>query len=270
VVRALRRAAGVKPVVLLMVGLSEQGARATASHTGALAADGVFVDALCAETGVERVETLEDLIAALAYHQRYQDVEPPDGDPLLVVGAGGGASSLAAEAAARCSIPLVPIARDLAEQLADVDLGPPKVIVNPLEVIMSPIHDPSVLNTVLAKVREGQPFSDVLVHLSLATFFGLTDPGVAQFKEIVHTLERCAGDPWRIALVARNDAAVSEEQLTFVKETVKSADLPLYHTFDQALTGIAASARFSRARRNRARETVSVGEHRKSTRAAPS
>jgi acyl-CoA synthetase (NDP forming) len=251
VVRALRRAGGVKPVVLLMVGLSEQGAVATASHTGALAADRVFVDALCAETGVARVDTLEDLIAVLAYHQRYQGVRANDDDALLVVGAGGGASSLAAEAAARRGIPLPPIARDLAEQLAAIDLGPPKVIVNPLEVIMSPIHDPRVLETALAKVREGQAFSDVLVHLSLATFFGLTDPGVAQFEEIVRTLERCAEDPWRVALVARNDGAASDEDLRFVKDTVKRADLPLYHTLDQALSGIAASMIFDRVRRDR-------------------
>lgn len=272
VVRALRRAAGVKPVVLLMVGLSEQGARATASHTGALAADHVFVDALCAETGVARVDTLEDLIAILAYHQRYQGVEASDSDGLLVVGAGGGASSLAAEAAARRGIPLVPIARDLARQLGGIDLGPPKVIVNPLEVIMSPIHDPRVLDTALAKVREWQTFSDLLVHLSLATFFGLTEPGITQFEQIVHTLQGSAGDPWRIALVARNEGCVSDEHLRFVKETVESADLPLYHTFDNALNAIAASAQFSRARRNRERATASasVGEVRNGARAPSS
>ena len=58
---ALRRAAAVKPVVLLKAGRSAEGARAVSSHTGALAGSDRAFDAAVRQAGALRVDTVEGL-----------------------------------------------------------------------------------------------------------------------------------------------------------------------------------------------------------------
>ena len=54
--------AGRKPIILLKVGRSERGKAATASHTGALAADDAVFDAVCRKYGIVRCPSLDDLM----------------------------------------------------------------------------------------------------------------------------------------------------------------------------------------------------------------
>lgn len=84
-----------KPIVLVKAGRSRAGARAAQSHTGALAsADGV-VDAMCRQTGVIRVESLEELfgVATLLVHQPV-----PRGRRVAVLTNAGGPGIMAADA----------------------------------------------------------------------------------------------------------------------------------------------------------------------------
>ena len=59
---AASRVKRAKPIVVLKTGRSEEGARAAASHTGALAASDRVVDAAFQQYGIVRAETLRDLI----------------------------------------------------------------------------------------------------------------------------------------------------------------------------------------------------------------
>jgi len=93
---ALRRAAAAKPVVLLKAGRSAEGARAVASHTGALAGSDQAFDAAVRQAGAVRarsVEELFDLARGLATQPA------PRGRRLLVVTNGGGLGIVAADAA---------------------------------------------------------------------------------------------------------------------------------------------------------------------------
>src|SRR4030095_9178459 len=56
-----RRGSRHKPIVALKSGRSAVGARAAASHTGALAASDTFVDALFHQSGVIRTDTVTEL-----------------------------------------------------------------------------------------------------------------------------------------------------------------------------------------------------------------
>ena len=110
---AARAAARNKPVIVVKAGRSEQGQRAAASHTGALAgADSVF-DAAIRRAGMLRVDTMQDLFVAaetLAHFQglpgslRGADVEKLE--RLTIVTNGGGAGVMAADAAAAAGVVL--------------------------------------------------------------------------------------------------------------------------------------------------------------------
>jgi acetyltransferase len=92
---AARAAARMKPVIVVKAGRHAEGARAAASHTGALAGSDAVYDAAFRRAGMLRVFTLEELFDAaetLAMHCR------PGGDRLAILTNGGGIGVLAADA----------------------------------------------------------------------------------------------------------------------------------------------------------------------------
>lgn len=92
---ASRIAARAKPVIVVKAGRSDSGAKAAASHTGALAgADAVF-DAAFRRAGMLRVDTLRDLFDAAETLDSGLRVH---GDRLAIVTNGGGLGVLAADA----------------------------------------------------------------------------------------------------------------------------------------------------------------------------
>ncbi|MES2971978.1 MAG: bifunctional acetate--CoA ligase family protein/GNAT family N-acetyltransferase [Pseudomonadota bacterium] len=92
---AARGAARNKPVIVVKSGRAPEGAKAAASHTGALAGSDAVFDAAVRRAGMLRVDTLEDLFVAaetLAHGHAWR------GERLAVLTNGGGAGVLAADA----------------------------------------------------------------------------------------------------------------------------------------------------------------------------
>ncbi len=92
-----RAAARNKPVIVVKAGRAPAGARAAASHTGALAGSDRVFDAALRRAGMLRVATLEDLFDAA---QTLARARPLHGPRLAIVTNGGGAGVLAADAMA--------------------------------------------------------------------------------------------------------------------------------------------------------------------------
>jgi acetyl coenzyme A synthetase (ADP forming)-like protein len=96
-VRLARNLARSKPIVAVKSGRTAAGSRAASSHTAALAAPDVAVDALFRQAGVIRVDTLDELLstAMVLAHQPL-----PAGRRVAIVGNAGGPGILAADACA--------------------------------------------------------------------------------------------------------------------------------------------------------------------------
>jgi acetyltransferase len=92
---AARAAARVKPVIVVKAGRAPAGAKAAASHTGALAGSDLVFDAAVHRAGMLRVDTLEDLFDAA---ETLAHARPARGEALVVLTNGGGAGVLAADA----------------------------------------------------------------------------------------------------------------------------------------------------------------------------
>lgn len=91
---AARRAARVKPVVVIKAGRHAESVRAAKSHTGALAGSDAVYDAAFARAGLLRVYDLDELFDAAETLSR---LEPFSRDRLAIVTNGGGAGILAVE-----------------------------------------------------------------------------------------------------------------------------------------------------------------------------
>jgi acetate---CoA ligase (ADP-forming) len=113
---ALRRAAAVKPVVLLKAGRSPEGARAVSSHTGALAGSDRAFDAAVRQAGALRVDTVEELFD-IARGLASQPL--PRGGRLIVVTNGGGLGIVATDAARAAGLSVAPLAEAVRQRLAE-------------------------------------------------------------------------------------------------------------------------------------------------------
>ncbi len=92
---ASRAAARMKPVIVVKAGRHAEGARAVASHTGALAGTDAVYDAAFRRAGMLRVHTLEELFDAV---QTLALTRAPRGDRLAILTNGGGIGVLATDA----------------------------------------------------------------------------------------------------------------------------------------------------------------------------
>src|SRR5690606_16954237 len=91
---AARAAARAKPVVVVKAGRHEQGARAAATHTGALAGADAVYDAAFRRAGLLRAYDLDELFDAT---ETLGSVQPFHGDRLAILTNGGGIGVLAVD-----------------------------------------------------------------------------------------------------------------------------------------------------------------------------
>jgi len=91
---AARAAARLKPVIVLKTGRHPEGARAAASHTGAMAGSDAVYDAAFERAGLVRVQDLGDLFQAAAVLSRLGKTA---GERLAILTNGGGAGVLAVD-----------------------------------------------------------------------------------------------------------------------------------------------------------------------------
>jgi acetyltransferase len=92
---AARAAARAKPVIVIKAGRHPEGAKAVASHTGALAGADAVYDAAFRRAGMLRVRDLDELFDAAATLAEARTI---DGDRLAIVTNGGGVGILATDA----------------------------------------------------------------------------------------------------------------------------------------------------------------------------
>ena len=138
---AARAAARNKPVLIVKAGRSAQGQAAAASHTGALAASDLVLDAAIRRAGMLRVDTLQDLFDAAETLSHFKGpivsdaaMRTPAVDALMLVTNGGGAGVLAADACAREGVALAPLTPALQAAL-EVALPPNWSRANPVDII---------------------------------------------------------------------------------------------------------------------------------------
>lgn len=152
-----------KPIIVVKSGRSRAGARAATSHTGALAASDIAVDALLAQAGVLRATTIEELFdMAMAFESRCR----PRSRRTAVLTNAGGPGILAADALDACGLDLVelsPATVDLLRPMFPAEAS----IHNPLDMIVSatPAGYSSAMTALLA-----DPGVDAVVPIFVPPF----------------------------------------------------------------------------------------------------
>ena len=128
-----RRVGRAKPILAVKSGRTRAGRRAASSHTGALAGADTAVDALCAQAGVIRTDTIEELfdVAMVLANQ-----PPPRGPRVAIVTNAGGPAIMAADACESHGLEVPALAESTVAALREF-LPPEASTKNPVDMIAS-------------------------------------------------------------------------------------------------------------------------------------
>ncbi len=128
-----RRATRRKPVLAVKAGRSEAGAKAASSHTGALAQVDIATDALFAQCGVLRADTVEALFdAAIAFSK----APLPKGRRVAVLTNAGGPGIIIADACEGFGLEVAPLSEETQARLRE-HLPAEASVANPVDMIAS-------------------------------------------------------------------------------------------------------------------------------------
>lgn len=128
---AARAAARLKPVVVVKSGRMAQGAKAAATHTGALAGSDAVYDAAFRRAGLLRVLDLRELFDCAELLGRH--VRAPEGKRLTILTNGGGLGILAVDRLAELGGVIAPLSREATARL-DAALPPTWSKADPIDI----------------------------------------------------------------------------------------------------------------------------------------
>jgi len=178
--RIARRVSRRKPIVAVKSGRTPVGVRAASSHTAAMASPDTAVDAVFGETGVNRVDTLEeqfDLALVLGAQPR------PGGNRVAMVGSSGGPGILATDACVAAGLE-VPTLGEATQAALRAILDPKAATANPVDLVAgaTPQHYRQATELLLA-----DPDVDAVLVICTPTFAAPPRQVAATVAEVVAT-----------------------------------------------------------------------------------
>jgi len=240
--QALRRAAEVKPVIMLKGGVTEAGTKAAASHTGALAGSNAVWSSLFHQLGVMQVDDMDELIDMVLL---FQHLSPLRGRKIGLVGLGGGNGVLASDSCAREGLIVPSFPDELSRRLREIlpaEVDPGTSVSNPVDLSVSG-WNPTILSKTLEAVDEYDGVDFTLVYISLHA--GSLDP---PFKQWVITdidaLIKTKGNLNKpVVMVVIDDRVPEVTKFVFdIQERCRQADIPIFPSFNR---GARAMSRFA-------------------------
>jgi acetate---CoA ligase (ADP-forming) len=226
--RIARRVARRKPIVAVKAGRTVAGAKAASSHTAALASSDRAADALFAQTGIIRVDTLHEFFAVA----RLLATQPiPAGKRIGILTNAGGPAILAVDAAEAAGLQ-VPSLSDATQALLRAILPPAASVNNPVDMIASatPEHYRACL-----KALCDEPELDALLVIFIPP---LVTPSAEVAQVISEVVSQHEQHQKTVVAVFLDPAA----NLTAIKTSKRN--IPVYSFPESAVAALGAAARY--------------------------
>jgi acetyltransferase len=221
---AARAAARIKPVVVVKSGRMAQGAKAAATHTGALAGSDAVYDAAFRRAGVLRVSDLRELFDCAETLGR---VESPPGKRLAILTNGGGIGVLAVDRLVELGGVPAAITPEIRKRL-DAVLPPTWSGSNPIDIIgdADPARYAAALEVLLA-----DPGNDAILVMNVQTAIASADDIAATVTAVVdkHRQRQPQSTKPVLAVWVGADQKIGD--------LLSGAGIPNYPTEDDAVRG---------------------------------
>ena len=221
---AARAASRIKPVVVVKSGRMAQGARAAATHTGALAGSDAVYDAAFRRAGMLRVLDLRELFDCAETLAR---IEAPEGKRLAIMTNGGGVGVLAVDRLVELGGMPADISPASLEKL-DATLPPIWSRSNPVDIMGD--ADPARYASTLEILLE-DPGNDAILIINVQTAIASAADIAAIVTDVVERhrqKRRVAAKPILAVWVGANES---------ITDLLSRAHIPNYATEDDAVRG---------------------------------
>jgi acetyltransferase len=223
---AVEAAARRKPMVVLKLGRSEFGQRATLAHTGTLAGRHEAFAALFRQNGVALVDSIDALVETAALF----DLAPlPQGDRVVMMTVSGGATSLIGDLGEAAGINFPPIREVTNRRVQDI-LGVERAFGNPLDTVGLPrLRRDGNITAVLQALLEDEGID--LIGLVL----GMRADGWDSHQDLVDRLAAAAGAGRKPVLLV---SFMSNSLTRHWRGYARASALPLLEDLERGLKAI--------------------------------
>jgi acetate---CoA ligase (ADP-forming) len=232
--RIAERAASVKPVVILKVGITQAGAKAASSHTGSLAGADIAYGAAFRRAGVIRAENFE---ALFDYSTAFAMQPLPAGERIAIITNAGGPGIMAADAAETLGLKMVAPTKESDEKLRAF-MPASGAFGNPIDVIGD--AEPDRFTKAFEVMQDDEKIDGIVV---VVTPQNMTRP--LELAEKLAAAHKGKKPVLAVFMGGREVAAA--------KEKLMALGIPNYPSPDRAVTALRAMCDYAAWRRRPAR-----------------
>ena len=223
---SLPNATRKKPIIILKSGVSEAGARAASSHTGALAGADIAYDLAFHKCGVIRAKTIEDLFD---YGEVFLYQPVPKENSFAIITNAGGPGIVATDAFEREDLKFSSFSEPILHALRG-KLPLEASIFNPIDIVgdASPDRYDFTIKTVFG-LNSGQNFCDITTQGALIIVTPQAQTYPTEVAKLIHNIftNHLNGKPIVCSFIGGKN--ISEG-----REFLKQNHIPCYHFPDRA------------------------------------
>jgi acyl-CoA synthetase (NDP forming) len=228
-----------KPIIIYKAGLSETGALAVSSHTGALAGEEKIWQAFFRQTGAVPVESLEEMAdVTLAFHH----LGKTRGSKTTVLGFGGGAGVSVADHCAKTGLALPPFSPALIRELRKLIPPAGTMIRNPIDAAIA-FFNFDIMGEVLKLLAKTDEIDNIIVSVPFDWLY-VREEGGAYIEKVARYLagegRKLAGGKPMIAVSRQYEPRQDIRRWVPVMEQILlTAGIPVYEGVPRAVNALA-------------------------------
>ncbi len=247
--KALKAAAKTKPAIILKVGTSESGAEAAVSHTTAMAGADQVWEGVLKQAGAIRAGSIEEMMdIALTF----QNMPAPAGNRIVIVGIGGGASVLLADAFSHAGLTLPRLSDALRQRLIDIfptEAG--RIFKNPID--LNNFETPEKFFKTLNTLDQSEEADMLIIHVAF-DHFGLISSEekefwVAAFLELIRQVKKDLDKPLAVILHSYSSNAMNTLAQKAIKE-LSAAGIAVFPSIPRAAAALSKFADYHTKRKS--------------------
>ncbi|MEM1658161.1 MAG: CoA-binding protein [Candidatus Jordarchaeales archaeon] len=225
-----------KPVAILKGGMSEEGARAAAFHTGSLAGSARVWEGVCRQTGVIQVDFFEDLLDIAV---GFMYAEPPKGRGVAIMTNSGGSSVVYADICARYGLKVPEFEEETQRRLRSIIPAAGSSIKNPLDAWMA--YSRGRMAEALGTAASDRNIHSIVVELQPENFHvyskASTDRRSEMAEIVIESCRRVIEEHGKPVFIVVNSSYYYETERMLAK-LFQDAKFPVFSSFNSAVKTI--------------------------------
>jgi acetyltransferase len=228
--QVIREVSKKKPMIVWKCGTTEAGARAAASHTGALAGSAAVWEGVLKGAGIVRVNSQEEILDTL-YAFYFQPL--PQGRRVGIITGTGGPAVGTTDACVEMGLEVPSLSEEIKEKLRKVIPPAGSSVENPVDVTLAAIVTTDVYSEVIRRVAVDD-------HIDMLLLIG---SGGEKFCRIICEAARTISKPIVVSVIMPLERVLEDSKV------LMGNGVPLYPDPRRAVKALAKMVRYAEFRR---------------------